>query len=93
MRGWKKIFHTNRNEKKPGVIAIFKKFLSIFCFYLFIFNSYFPNTFFSTVQHGDPVTHTCTHSTFARYHFLIIIFNGVKSLKILRYHAEYLKLI
>ena len=24
--------------------------------------------FFSTVQHGDPVSHTCTHSIFAHYH-------------------------
>ena len=27
-----------------------------------------PYNFFSTVQHGDPVTHTCRHSIFAHYH-------------------------
>ena len=38
-------------------------------FLIIIFNSYFPNTiFFSAVQHGKPVTHTCTHSIFAHYH-------------------------
>ena len=41
-----------------------KKRYKIYCF----FNSYFPNTFFSTVQHGDPVTHTRTHSIFSHYH-------------------------
>ena len=31
--------------------------------YLLIFHFYFPNTIsFSTVQHGDPVRHTCIHS-------------------------------
>ena len=29
----------------------------------------FPKyNFFSTVQHGDPVTHTCIHSFFSHYH-------------------------
>ena len=33
------------------------------------FYCYFPNTiFFNTVQHGDPVTHTCIHSFFSHYH-------------------------
>ena len=27
-----------------------------------------PIKFFSTVQHGDPVTYTCTHSIFTHYH-------------------------
>ena len=27
-----------------------------------------PVQFFSTVQHGDPVTHTCMHSFFSHYH-------------------------
>ena len=31
----------------------------------FFYYCYFPNTiFFSTVQHGDPVTHTCIHNFF-----------------------------
>ena len=40
------------------------------CFFFFAFlkNIYSSNTiFFSTVQHGDPVTHTCTHSIFSHY--------------------------
>lgn len=32
-------------------------------------NCYFPDTIlFSTVQRGDPVTHTCRHSMFSHYH-------------------------
>ena len=27
-----------------------------------------PIHFFSTIQHGDPVTHTCTHFIFTHYH-------------------------
>ena len=32
-------------------------------FYFFIY------IFFSTAQHGDPVTHTCIHSFFSHYVF------------------------
>ena len=34
-------------------------------FLFFLFPQY---NFFSTVQHGDSVTHTCTHFIFAHYH-------------------------
>ena len=44
----------------------------LFCFFNFYLFNYlfFPNTlhFFSTVQQGDPVTHTCIHSFFSHYH-------------------------
>ena len=37
-----------------------------YIFNLFL-NFYFPNTvFFPTIQHGDPVTHTCIDSFFSR---------------------------
>ena len=37
--------------------------------FMHLFNCYFPKTvFFPTVQHGDPVIYTCTHSIFAHYH-------------------------
>ena len=38
---------------------------TVFNLIIIICNSYFPMTIFSTVQHGDPVIHTCTHSVFA----------------------------
>ena len=44
----------------PLVRQFINYFLKIF---------YFPNAlFFSTVQHGDPVTHMCVHSFFSHYH-------------------------
>ena len=43
-------------------------YLFIYLFILVVINCYFPNTFLSTVQHGDPVTHTCMHSFFSHYH-------------------------
>ena len=35
-------------------------------FYFFLFPQYI--IFFPTVQHGDPVTHTCIHSFLSHYH-------------------------
>ena len=43
---------------------LFFKFLLLLLFLIVIS----PIQFFSTVQHGDPVTHTCTHSIFVHYH-------------------------
>ena len=41
-------------------------FLNHFLIILIYFFNDFPNTIiFSTVQHGDPVTHTCIHSFFS----------------------------
>ena len=39
--------------------------LVLFKFFSFLFYIYI----YSTVQHGDPVTHTCTHSFFSHYMF------------------------
>ena len=45
-------------------------FFVLFCLLLLLFFLILisPIQFFSTVQHGDPVTHTHTHSIFAHYH-------------------------
>ena len=44
-----------------------------FPYWLFVLNCnqllFPPIHFFSTVEQGDPVTHTCIHSTFSHYHF------------------------
>ena len=40
-------------------------FFLLLLFFLIVIS---PIHFFSTVQHGDPVTHTCTHSIFADLH-------------------------
>ena len=40
-----------------------------FLLLVLFFISYFSNTiFFSTVQHGNPAIHTCTHSVFSHDH-------------------------
>ena len=50
-------------------LFIFFSFFFFLILFFSLFFCYFPNTiFFSTVQHGDPVTHTCTHSIFSHYH-------------------------
>ena len=41
----------------------------LFSFLQLFLKLLFPQySFFSTVQHGDPVTHTCTHSILSHYH-------------------------
>ena len=40
-------------------------FFYLFFIFLLLFLQY---NFFSTVQHGDPVTHTCINSFFSHYH-------------------------
>ena len=37
-------------------------------FYFFHYSWFTVFCPFSTVQHGDPVTHTCIHSFFSHYH-------------------------
>ena len=44
----------------------FIPFITIFIFFHYSWFTLFYQ--FSTIQHGDPVTHTCIHSIFARYH-------------------------
>ena len=51
--------------------------------YLLFFNSYFPNTIcFSTVQHGVPVTHTCTilflHIIMLHHRWLDIVLSAIQ---------------
>ena len=46
---------------------LFFKYLFI-CIYLFFIVISAIQFFFPTVQHGDSVIHTCTHSIFAHYH-------------------------
>ena len=44
-------------------------FILFMCFLFFIYFYFFisPIHFFSTIQHGDRVTYTCTHSFFSHY--------------------------
>ena len=53
--------------QKWGSHLYFSKTILLVYRWLIFFNCYFPNTFFSGVQHGDPVTHTCIHF-FSHYH-------------------------
>ena len=47
----------------------FENSLEIFFSSLLFFKLLFPQyNFFSTIQHDDPVTHTCSHSIFSHYH-------------------------
>ena len=45
-----------------------KFFFSFFLYYYYFLIVISPIQVFSTVQHGDPVTHTCTHCIFTHYH-------------------------
>ena len=64
--------HDMMSSSKSDFLSVFHC-LCLFCFVftfwklLFLFfNCYFPTAvFFSTVQHCDPVTRTCTHSIFS----------------------------
>ena len=58
----------NHNHKFSVVIYITALYFSFLFFLLLIYFFNFPNIFFSTVQHGDLVTHTCIHSFFSHYH-------------------------
>ena len=50
--------------KEKGFVGFFF-FFCLFKINLFIYIVISPNTiFFPTVQHGDPVTHTCIHNFF-----------------------------
>ena len=52
-----------------AVQKLISKIRSHLFYFIIFFNCYFPETiFFSTVKHGDPVTHTCTHSICSHYH-------------------------
>ena len=43
-------------------------FLYIIIFIFFHYSWFTVFCQFSTVQHGDPITHTCIHSFFSHYH-------------------------
>ena len=60
-------YYQHLRKTSPGIMPLdwilpqFWSYKSFFIIYLYIF--------FSTVQHGDPVTLTCTHSFFSHYMF------------------------
>ena len=62
MGDFKELGYFSEITGKPLEVLLF------ITFHYYFFNSYLPNIFFSTVQHGDSVTHTYTHSFFSHHH-------------------------